>query len=100
MNRGRRTPFDPIPMKYAELLSALLEKKLVQTKAPPPVLKRLLAWYRADQSCAFHQGAPGHDIEHCFTLKNAVQSLIRANILFFKNLDPNMQSNPLPNHGT
>ena len=78
-----RTKFDPIPIKYAALLPALLEKKLVQTRMPPPVPARLPAWYRPDLFCTFHQGAPGHDIEHCNAMKNAVQNLIRTNRLTF-----------------
>ncbi|GAU51349.1 hypothetical protein TSUD_412970 [Trifolium subterraneum] len=54
---------------------------------------------KADLSCAFHQGAPGHDIEHCFALKSEVQRLIRANVLSFKDVNLNVQANPLPNHG-
>jgi len=85
-------------MKYSELLPTLLEKDLVQTKAPPSVPERLPVWYRADLSCAFHQGAPGHDVEYCFALKNAVHKLIQANIMSFKDLNPNVQTNPLQNH--
>jgi len=76
-----RTQFDPVPMKYAEFLSMLLERNLVQTKAPPAIPKKLLARFKADLLCAFHQGAPGHDVKHCYALKNAVQDLIQANIL-------------------
>jgi hypothetical protein len=81
--RAPRTKFDPIPMKYAELLPILLEKNLVQTMMPPPVLKRLPARFRADLSCDFHQGALGHDVEHCYALKNAVQDLFEADLLPF-----------------
>jgi hypothetical protein len=87
-------------MKYAELLPALLEKNLVQTRAPPRIPEILPSWYRSDRSCAFHQGAPGHDVEHCYALKSEVQKLIRTNILSFKDLNPNVQVNPLPNHGS
>jgi regulator of replication initiation timing len=72
-----------IPVKYAVLLPQLLERNLVQTKAPPPVPTRLPAWYRPDLFCTFHQGAPGHDIEHCNAMKNAVQNLVRTNRLTF-----------------
>ena len=100
-NRPQRTQsFDPIPMKYADLLPALLAKNLVQTKPPPPVPKRLPAWYRTDLTCAFHQGAPGHDVEHCYALKKEVQNLVRANLLSFRDSNPNVQVNPLPNHGS
>ncbi|KAK2375367.1 hypothetical protein QL285_076259 [Trifolium repens] len=99
-NRTQRTQsFDPIPMKYADLLPALLAKNLVQTKPPPPVPERLPAWYRTDLTCAFHQGAPGNDVEHCYALKREVQNLVRANLLSFRDSNPNVQANPLPNHG-
>ncbi|GAU52002.1 hypothetical protein TSUD_418060, partial [Trifolium subterraneum] len=76
-NRTQRNPsFDPIPMKYADLLLALLAKNLVQTRPPPPAPAVLPTWYRSDLTCAFHQGAPGHDVERCYAFKKAVQELI------------------------
>jgi len=73
--------FGPIPVKYAELFSTLLRENLIQTRLPPPMPKKLSTWYKPDLFCAFHQGAPGHDIEHCFAFRTAVQELIRANTL-------------------
>jgi hypothetical protein len=67
--QASRAQFAPIPVKYDGLLPQLLERNLVQTKAPPPVPTRLPAWYRPDLFCTFHQGAPGHDIEHCNAMK-------------------------------
>jgi hypothetical protein len=78
-----RTKFDPIPMKYEELFPDLLMRNLVQTKPPPPMPKKLAARFRADLSCVFHQGALGHDIEHCYAFKNAVQDLFEADLLPF-----------------
>ena len=101
-NNQNRAPrvlqFDPIPMSYTELYPALIERSLVQTKAPPPVPTKLPWWYKADVSCPFHQGAPGHDLEHCIALKSEVQRLVRANLLSFRDLNPNVQANSLPNH--
>ena len=69
-NRAPRiSQFDPIPMTYTELYPALIERNLVQTRLPPPVPDKLPWWYKADVSCPFHQGAPGHDLEHCIALK-------------------------------
>ncbi|GAU52023.1 hypothetical protein TSUD_418400, partial [Trifolium subterraneum] len=100
-NRTQRNPpFDPIPMKYADLLPALLAKNFVQTRPPPPVPAVLPTWYRSDLTCAFHQGAPGHDVERCYALKKAVQELIRNKVLSFKDENPNVRNNPLPNHGS
>jgi hypothetical protein len=88
-NHTQKAPqFDPIPMPYAELLPALIDKNLVRTRTPPPVPATLPRWYRSDHFCAFHQGAPGHDIERCYALKAEVQKLIRANILSFKESEP------------
>ncbi|KEH19436.1 hypothetical protein MTR_8g059190 [Medicago truncatula] len=79
-----RMQFDPIPMTYAELLPILLQENLIKTRAPPRVPNTLPAWYQSNLSYAFHQGAPGHDIKHCFSLKTEVQKLIEANILLFE----------------
>ena len=68
--------FDPIPVKYAELFSTLLRENLIQTRLPPLVPKRLSIGHRADLSCDFHQGAPGHDIKQCFAFRTVVQELI------------------------
>ncbi|GAU51822.1 hypothetical protein TSUD_416070 [Trifolium subterraneum] len=100
-NRTQRNPsFDPIPMKYADLLPALLAKNFVQTRPPPPAPAVLPTWYRSDLTCAFHQGAPGHDVERCYAFKKAVQELIRNKVLSFKDENPNVRNNPLPNHGS
>ncbi|GAU10257.1 hypothetical protein TSUD_418800 [Trifolium subterraneum] len=96
----RNPPFDPIQMKYADLLPALLAKNFVQTRPPPPVPAVLPTWYRSDLTCAFHQGAPGHDVERCYALKKAVQELIRNKVLSFKDENPNVRNNLLPNHGS
>jgi hypothetical protein len=85
-------------MTYAELLPTLLDKGLVQARAPPPAPVTLPRWYKFDHFCAFHQGAPDHDLERCYALKAEVQRLINENILSFKDLNPNVQVNPLPNH--
>lgn len=91
---------DPIPVTYAELLPGLLKKNLVQTRAPSPVPEKLPAWYRLDQTCDFHQGGRGHNIENCYNFKYAVQKLINDKKITFTNSAPNVQTNPLPNHGT
>ncbi|KAK2398467.1 hypothetical protein QL285_048404 [Trifolium repens] len=99
-NHTQRTQsFDHIPMKYADLLPNLLARNLVQTKPPPPVPERLPARYRTDLTCAFHQGAPGHDVEHCYALKKEVQNLVRANLLSFKDSNSDVQINPLQTMG-
>ena len=79
--------YDPIPMKYAELLPTLIRENLVQTRPPPPIPKKLSARWRPDLFCAFHQGAQGHGEEHCFSLTIEVQKLIDVDVLPFKKLN-------------
>ena len=74
---------DPIPMKYAELLPILLKKNLVQILGPLRVPNPLPPWFRPDQNCIFHPGAPGHDIEQCFVFRTVVQKLIQDKALPF-----------------
>jgi len=71
-------------MKYVDLFPRLLERNLIHTKAPLSVPTILSVGYRADLSCAFHQGALGHDIEQCFALKKIVQKLIQKNLIPFE----------------
>ncbi|XP_050896675.1 uncharacterized protein LOC127103462 [Lathyrus oleraceus] len=71
----------------------------VNTRTPPVLPKELPWWYKSDQHCAFHQGAPGHDIENYFALKVVVQRLIWGGILSFEDSSPNMQANSFPKHG-
>jgi hypothetical protein len=96
--RPPRNQFPPIPVLYKDLLPSLLARNLVQLKAPPRIQNPLPHWYRADRTCEFHQGAPGHDVEHCICLKEEVQKLIQSKDLSFTDLGPNVQVNPLPNH--
>jgi hypothetical protein len=96
--RPPRNHFPPIPMLYKDLLPSLLTRNLVQLRPLPRMQNPLPAWYRADHTCEFHQGAPGHDIEHCLALKDEVQKLIQSKELSFTDPDPNVQVNPLPNH--
>ena len=86
-------------MIYTELLPTLIQKKLVHTRPPPAVPSPLPWYYRADQTCAFHQGAPGHNVENCYALKTEVQKLVKLGILSFKDVGPNVKDNPLLKHG-
>jgi len=97
--RPPRNQFPQIPMLYGDLLPSLLARNLVQLRAPPRVPNPIPPWYRADRTCAFHQNASGHDIEHCYPLKEEVLKLIHSKELTFTDPDPVVQNNPLPPHG-
>ncbi|XP_058729685.1 uncharacterized protein LOC131601811 [Vicia villosa] len=90
-----KTEFDPIPMTYTELYPHLVQLGLITTRSftprdPPP------AGFRADLHCEFHQGAAGHDLEHCYALKARVQDLVRGKVIDFKAITPNVLNNPFP----
>ncbi|CAI8596150.1 unnamed protein product [Vicia faba] len=92
-NRGH---FDPIPMTYIELYSALVQKGLITTRALPPPLYPFPTGFQSDLHCEFHQGGAGHNLKNCYTLKARVQDLVKAKILLtFKDTNPNVVNNPL-----
>ena len=74
----KRELFDPIPMTYVELYPTLIQRHLVQPRAPVAVLNPLPWYYKANQTCAYHQRAPGHNIENCYPLKLEVQKMVRS----------------------
>ena len=58
-------------------------------------------WYDANASCDYIYGIKGHFTKNCQALKNQVQALKNADFVNFgfdKDGDPNVVSNPLPNH--
>ena len=91
--------FDPIPITYEQLFPALLRKNLVVTRPPPAILEKLPPWNKHDRFCSFHQGALAQSTKDCFGLQKVVQNLIRDKKINFTDLNPNFQTNPLPNHG-
>ncbi|KAI5434524.1 hypothetical protein KIW84_021381 [Lathyrus oleraceus] len=95
----KRVTFDPIPMTYAELYPSLIERKLITPRDPPAIPTNPKWWYKPELHCVYHSGAPGHDVENCYRLKNKVQDLVRCGILCFEDVGPNIKKNPLPEHG-
>ncbi|KAI5433811.1 hypothetical protein KIW84_020897 [Lathyrus oleraceus] len=86
-------------MSYAELYPSLIERKLITPRDPPAVPANPQWWYKPDQHCVYHSGAPGHNIENYYPLKTKVQDLMRCGILSFEDSGPNVTKNPLPEHG-
>ncbi|KAH1256855.1 hypothetical protein GmHk_03G006929 [Glycine max] len=56
-------------------------------------------WYDPGAKCAYHSGAPGHNIDSCIPFKYKVQHLISAGWLSFQEESPNVKTNPLASHG-
>ena len=68
--------------------------KPLEARPPPSPLPRN---FRANEYCDYHQGT-GHKTENCWTLKNRIQDLVDNGTIIPVN-HPNVNSNPLPNHG-
>ncbi|XP_019232715.1 PREDICTED: uncharacterized protein LOC109213380, partial [Nicotiana attenuata] len=67
-----------------------IESKLLN---PPP------SYLDYSVSCEYCSGAPGHDTEKCWQLKNAIQELIDTNRIEVQAPEaPNINQNPLPAH--
>ncbi|KAI5409830.1 hypothetical protein KIW84_055330 [Lathyrus oleraceus] len=95
----KKVSFDPILMSYAELYPSLVLKNLIQPRNPPQIPEPLPWWYKPELRCAFHQGAPDHDIENCYPLKYEVQKLMKSGMVSFEDRVPNVKVNPFPAHG-
>ncbi|XP_014623242.1 uncharacterized protein [Glycine max] len=96
---AQREQFSPIPMAYSEIWPSLLENHLVVAIPgmvfQPPYPK----WYNSNTICAYHSGAPGHNIDSCLPFKYKVQHLINVGWLSFQENGPNVKTNPLASHG-
>ncbi|KAI5436199.1 hypothetical protein KIW84_022602 [Lathyrus oleraceus] len=95
----KKVSFDPIPMSYAELYKSLVLKTLLQPRNPPQIPEPLPWWYKPELHCAFHQGAPGHDIENSYPLKYEVQKLMKSGVVSFEDRMPNVKAIHYPPMG-
>ncbi|KAK4722428.1 hypothetical protein R3W88_012661 [Solanum pinnatisectum] len=57
-------------------------------------------FYRPDQRCAYHSNNVGHDTKDCINLKHKIQDLIDQKVVSLQTVEPNVNSNLLPNHGS
>ncbi|KAL5165662.1 hypothetical protein HKD37_18G050754 [Glycine soja] len=88
--------------QYKEELNQSLthEQKLVEGFAQAYAEKEARGrWYNSNATCAYHSGAPGHNIDSCLAFKYKVQHLINAGWLSFQEEGPNVKTNPLASHG-
>ena len=56
-------------------------------------------WYKPNDQCAYHLGAPGHSVENCLALKYKVQELLDAGWITFDDAAPNVDTKPLSQSG-
>ncbi|XP_055830916.1 uncharacterized protein LOC129899948 [Solanum dulcamara] len=102
-----RPNFERRPVKtYTPLAEPLsqLYKRLRTTMILQPIQERipnpLRGWYDGTKHCAYHSRIAGHDTENCFTLKDKIEALIKEGVIQLKGVAPNVNKNPLPNHGS
>ncbi|RDX77126.1 hypothetical protein CR513_42805, partial [Mucuna pruriens] len=94
-----RRIFTPIPMTYTALFHQLLQKNMITT-APAKPLEPSYPWsYDPNAKCDYHEGGPGHTTENYWALKHRVHVLIEGGWLNFKEVGPNVSTNPLLPHG-
>ena len=56
------------------------------------MLREQVSSMQTDLTCAFHQGAPSHDVEYYYAFKKEVQNLVHTNMLSFNDPSSNVQS--------
>ncbi|RDX93107.1 hypothetical protein CR513_24678, partial [Mucuna pruriens] len=87
-------------MTYTKLFPLLLEQKLIEVVPLKPLEPPYPRCYNPNARCNYHGGAIGHATKRCWSLKHKVQDLLDDGLLRFEDKGPNVQSNPLPAHGT
>ncbi|PKI68460.1 hypothetical protein CRG98_011149 [Punica granatum] len=90
--------YTPLPVLLSHIYRQLCSGNKIGTVAPGPNFDPIAQ----DQSkrCEYHQGAPGHTLDNCWRLRKRIQEMIDAKELSFNAVrPPNVQVNPLPNHG-
>ncbi|XP_069154645.1 uncharacterized protein [Solanum lycopersicum] len=56
-------------------------------------------FYKPDQRYAYNSNSVGHDTEDSINLKHKIQDLIDQKVVSLQPAAPNINTNPLPNHG-
>ncbi|XP_049350430.1 uncharacterized protein LOC125815075 [Solanum verrucosum] len=90
--------FTPLVESRTKLFERLTAAGYIHPVGPKPV-DTSSKFYRPDQRCAYHSNSVGHDTEDCINLKHKIQDLIDQNVVSLQTVAPNVNSNPLPNHG-
>ncbi|PKI71141.1 hypothetical protein CRG98_008439 [Punica granatum] len=93
-----RLQYPPLPVPQSQVYRQLLAIKEIRPMAPHPLFNPA----NQDQNlrCEYHMGAPGHTTDDCYTLQGKLQEMIEKNQLSFSEVKPpNVQANPLPDHG-
>ena len=88
--------FHELYMPMSQVFDKLKEKGLLKPLDPRPIPNPLPWKFDVNKRCAYHQ-IPSHDIDHCFTLLQAIQDLIDNKVIVLPTRH-SITNNPLPNH--
>ncbi|XP_049405306.1 uncharacterized protein LOC125868788 [Solanum stenotomum] len=90
--------FTPLVESRTQLFERLKSAGLIQTIDPNNINVNSKL-YRSDLHCAYHSGGAGHITENYINLKHKIQDLIDQKVVTLQTATPNVDSNPMPNHG-
>ncbi|PKI70840.1 hypothetical protein CRG98_008731 [Punica granatum] len=91
--------YPPLPVPQSQVYRQLLAAKEIRPMAPHPQFNPA----NQDQNlrCEYHMGASGHTTDDYYTLRGKLQEMIEKNQLSFNEVKPpNVQANPVPDHGS
>ncbi|KAK4714504.1 hypothetical protein R3W88_020411 [Solanum pinnatisectum] len=90
--------FTPLIESQTKLFELLTEVGYIHPVGPKSI-DTSSKFYRPDQRCAYHSNSVGHDTEDYINLKHKIQDLIDKKVVSLQTVTPDVNSNPLPNHG-
>ncbi|XP_059285130.1 uncharacterized protein LOC132038485 [Lycium ferocissimum] len=90
--------FTPLTESQTDLFKRLSAAGMIQV-LPPKAVDPKNRFYRADQTRAYHSNGIGHNTKNCINLKYKIQDLIDRKEIVLQTASPNVNTNPLPNHG-
>ncbi|XP_031387180.1 max-binding protein MNT-like [Punica granatum] len=101
-NRARSKPwpqYPPLPVPQSQIYRQLLAAEKIFPEAPHPQFNA--ANQNQTLRCEYHMDAPGHTTDNCYALRGKLQEMIDKNNLSLNKIrPPNVQANPLPDHGS
>ncbi|XP_060182483.1 uncharacterized protein LOC132612177 [Lycium barbarum] len=90
--------FTPLIESRANLFKRLSAAGMIQA-LPLKVVDPKNLFYQADHTCAYHSNGIGHSTEDCIYLKYKIHDLIERKEIVLETALPNVNTNPLLNHG-
>ncbi|PKI56403.1 hypothetical protein CRG98_023206 [Punica granatum] len=92
----RQYPSLPVPLSH--IYQQLRASDKIGMVAPGPNFDPTIQ--DRSKQCEYHRGALGHTLDNCWKLQERIQEMIDAKELTFNAVrPPNVQANPLPDHG-